>query len=230
MLPRVVIHNVVSADGRTTGFTPNLGVFYQLASHWKEDATLAGCDTLLGAYTDVQVQNPPESKEQHDAAEAESSASDEKRPLLVVPDSRGRLRCWPRLRNEPYWRDVIALVSDQTPTAYLADLDASDIRHVRAGDDHVDLAEALRILAQDYGVQTVRVDSGGTLNAILLRAGLVHEVSLVIEPTLVGGVNPRTVFHTAAAAAAIPHKLKRTHCQELDGGLVWLRFEVVVTA
>jgi hypothetical protein len=42
-------------------------------------------------------------------------------------------------------------------------------------------------------VDTVRVDSGGTLNAALLRAGVVDEVSLMIHPALTDGL-VRTVF------------------------------------
>ncbi|HRT43141.1 MAG TPA: pyrimidine reductase, partial [Phycisphaerae bacterium] len=49
MLPRVIIHTAVSADGRIDGFTPDLGTFYGLVATWKEDVTLAGSDTLLAA-------------------------------------------------------------------------------------------------------------------------------------------------------------------------------------
>lgn len=35
--------------------------------------------------------------------------------------------------------------------------------------------------------RVMRVDTGGTLNGILLRQGLVTEVSLFIYPSLVGG-------------------------------------------
>jgi 2,5-diamino-6-(ribosylamino)-4(3H)-pyrimidinone 5'-phosphate reductase len=41
----------------------------------------------------------------------------------------------------------------------------------------------------------VRVDSGGTLNAALLRAGLVDELHLLVHPTLVGGINQKTFFN-----------------------------------
>jgi 2,5-diamino-6-(ribosylamino)-4(3H)-pyrimidinone 5'-phosphate reductase len=47
MRPRVILHNAVSLDGRVTGFFVDLGIYYRLASHWGEDVTLAGCDTLL---------------------------------------------------------------------------------------------------------------------------------------------------------------------------------------
>jgi len=49
MLPRVVLHNVVSADGRTDWFCAGIGLYYELISRWDEDATLFGSDTLLDA-------------------------------------------------------------------------------------------------------------------------------------------------------------------------------------
>ena len=49
MLPKVVIHNAVSLDGRIDGFNADIGLFYKLAGCWNEGATLAGSDTILAA-------------------------------------------------------------------------------------------------------------------------------------------------------------------------------------
>jgi 2,5-diamino-6-(ribosylamino)-4(3H)-pyrimidinone 5'-phosphate reductase len=51
MLPRVILRKAVSLDGKVDGFPIDLQQFYELASIWKEDATLAGPNTILkGAY------------------------------------------------------------------------------------------------------------------------------------------------------------------------------------
>jgi len=55
MLPRVIIHNAVSMNGQTTGFPVDLGLYYGLVSRWKENATLAGADTLLAAAREFQM-------------------------------------------------------------------------------------------------------------------------------------------------------------------------------
>ena len=47
MRPYVILHNAVNLDGYVTGFDVDLGLYYELSSSWEEDATLAGCDTLL---------------------------------------------------------------------------------------------------------------------------------------------------------------------------------------
>jgi len=221
MLPRVILHNAVSLDGRFDWFTPDIGRFYEIASRWKEDATLVGSNTILTA--DVEV---PE--EDEEAFAPTKQEPDDQRPLLVVPDSRGRVRSWHFLRKQPYWRDVIALCSSATPKAYLEYLEQRRIDYILAGHDHVDLRAALEELNARHGVKVVRVDSGGALNGVLLRAGLVHEVSLLIHPSLVGGTTPSSIFRASDLASADGvTQVRLTHVEQLEGDLVWLRYEVV---
>lgn len=220
MLPRVILHNAVSVDGRMDWFEPNLGQYYQLATSWKEDATLVGSDTLLTAPEDI----PPEGE---DALRAPERKAVDTRPLLVVPDSRGRIRTWHYWRTLPYWRDGLALVSRSTPRDYLEYLQTRCIEYLVTGDDQVDLRAALEMLHERYGVKVVRVDSGGILNGVLLRAGLVDEVSVLVSPALVGGASPRSLFRApdlTSPKGVLP--LKLIHVEKLDGDSVWLRYEV----
>ena len=53
MLPKVILHNAVSLDGRIDGFPIDLFQYYELAASWKEDATLAGSDTFLKAASEA---------------------------------------------------------------------------------------------------------------------------------------------------------------------------------
>ena len=98
MLPRVVLFNAVSLDGQIEGFALDIAQFYELASRWKEDATLAGADTIL---LSVEKEKVPEEDER--AFEPPQKNPNDHRALLVIPDSRGRVRCWRgrRGRNRP---------------------------------------------------------------------------------------------------------------------------------
>ena len=180
MLPYVVLHNSLSIDGRITGFTPDLEVHYKLASHWDIDAHLAGSNTIFNPDDEL-----PEEDEQ--VFEVSDKDPEDQRSLLVVPDSRGRVRNWHVLRKAPFWRDMLALCSSTTPETYLEYLTQRHIEYIIAGDDHVDMREALEILNTKFGIKTVLLDSGGILNGVLLRAGLVNELSLLVHPILVGG-------------------------------------------
>lgn len=184
MLPRVILHNAVSLDGRIDGFPVDLQQYYTLAATWKEDATLAGSETFLKAAGIA----PPEDESAFIPPETDPSDQDpgDQRAILVIPDSRGRIRTWHYLRSLPYWRHFVALCSESTPRDYLDYLKERHIDCIIAGEDHVDLRMALEELYSRYAVRVVRVDSGGTLNGLLLRQGLVSEVSVIIYPSLVG--------------------------------------------
>jgi len=132
------------------------------------------------------------------------------------------------LRHEPYWRDTVILVSGSTPKPYLDYLQKRNVPYITAGNDHVDYRAALEELNTRYGVKTVRVDSGGKLNGVLLRAGLINEVSLLIHPYLVGGTSPRSMYQAPdliAAAGVI--RLKLINVEQLPNDLIWLRYEVL---
>jgi 2,5-diamino-6-(ribosylamino)-4(3H)-pyrimidinone 5'-phosphate reductase len=212
---------MISVDGRIDWITPDIGLFYEVASRWKEDATLAGSDTII-----KQEEGMPEEDEA--AFEPPEKSSGDSRPLLVVPDSKGRVRNWHALRKAGYWRDVVVLCSHATPGTYLDHLKERYIEYIVAGDNYVDLKAALEELNARYGIGLVRVDSGGTLNGVLLRAGMVDEISVLINPSLVGGTSPRSFFR--ALDLNSPEgmiKLRLIHFENIKDDIIWLQYKVV---
>jgi 2,5-diamino-6-(ribosylamino)-4(3H)-pyrimidinone 5'-phosphate reductase len=218
MRPHVVIHSQVSVDGRIDWLPIDPGLFYELATRWKEDATLAGTDTLLASVE--QCGDEP--------SEQDQSVTNRNGPLLVVPDSRGRLKHWEVLLSTPFWKGGLALYTKSTPKSHLEYLDEVGVESVMVGDDRVDLHAALECLTDKYGVKTVRVDSGGVLNGVLLRNHLVDEVSVLVSPYLVGGITPKSLFRApnlTDAAGVIG--LELTSTEELRDSVVWLRYKVL---
>ena len=121
----------------------------------------------------------------------------------------------------------MALVSKKTPKVYLKYLDKHGISYIMAGEKMVDMHAALEALRARYKVKKVRADCGGTLNGVLLRAGLVDEVSLIVNPSLVGGRSPVSIFvgeHLDSPELAV--RVRLTHMEKLKGGAVWLRYKV----
>lgn len=224
MLPRVILHNAVSVDGRIDWFSADIELFYELTSGWKEDATMAGSETLLKAYQDSTDQSDEE-------PEIISTEKDDSKPLLVVPDSKGRIKNWRQLKRELYWRDAVAFVSNSTPKEYLDYLKNEGVEYIMAGENKVDFRTALEQLNEKYGVELVRVDSGGTLNGVLLREGLVDEVSILVHPSLVGGLKPQSMFRApdlTSEEGVI--QLKMINIQKAKDDIVWLMYEVVKDA
>ncbi len=218
MVPRVVLHVEASLDGRIDMIQPDVGRFYRLARGIHEDAILTGTDTLLEGpglpAADDDVAPKPE----------ETSGSG---PLLAVVDGRGRFDKWNWLRKQAYWRDALALVCAATPQPAVERLRELGVTVVAAGAGRVDLRTALEALNAMHGVKTVRVDSGGALSGALLRAGLLSEVSVLLEPVLVGGVSPRTFLRGPDPLSLndVRH-LHLSAMERFDDGLIWLRYSV----
>jgi 2,5-diamino-6-(ribosylamino)-4(3H)-pyrimidinone 5'-phosphate reductase len=226
MLPRVILHIGVSLDGRIDWGTggDDAGLYYELAARWNAEAMLSGSNTMLAAYSGQET--PPE-------ADLDPSGPKELHPLhvpfLVVVDSRGQIRNWRVIQREPFWRDVIVLCSRATPQAYLDDLKKCHLDYIVAGDERVDFRTALEELSARYGITKIRIDSGGILSGVLLRAGLVNEVSVLVGPYLVGGTSPRSMFvapDLASPDGVIP--LRLIAVEQMRGDIIWLRYEVVI--
>ena len=225
MLPNVILHTAMSLDGRITNFPADLELYYGLAAQWNPDAILFGSETVLAAArADPSLEVPPEHEEMFTPSK---DTKEDPRPLLVIADSRGRVRCWDNIRKWPYMRDVLALCSSSTPQEYIGYLKDRRIGTIVAGDDHIDMRDALEVLNRKYGVKVLRVDSGGTLNSVLLHAGLVSEVSVLIHPFLAGGEPGPTMFDPSRAGIAglqVPLHLQST--EVVGDGVIWARYNV----
>jgi 2,5-diamino-6-(ribosylamino)-4(3H)-pyrimidinone 5'-phosphate reductase len=220
MLPHVIIYNGVSLDGRMDWGYSDEGLYYEMVNFWKPDALLSGSNTILTA----QFPEMPPKESLPDI----SSNEEDRRQLLAVVDSQGRISNWPILRRQPWWRDAIALCSFATPKRYLDKLKHQGVEYILAGQDKVDLRRALEELKARFMIKTVRVDSGGVLNGVLLRSGLVDEVCLIINPELVGGTSPRSMY--VASDLTSVEGVIRLHLLEvknLRSNHLWLRYDVI---
>jgi 2,5-diamino-6-(ribosylamino)-4(3H)-pyrimidinone 5'-phosphate reductase len=220
MLPRIILHTAVSLDGRITGFPADLELYYTLAAQYNPDAVLFGSATILAA---PSLDAPAEHREMF----APPPGAPDPRPLMIVADSRGRIRCWEKLKAWPYVRDFVALCSSSTPREYLEYLASCGIHQIIAGDRQVDMRHALEQVSGQFGVRTVRADSGGTFNSVLLSTGLVDTVSVLVHPCIAGGNPEPTLFDPLRAGigtANVP--LTLTSCQVQKNGIVWLQYAV----
>ena len=103
MLPHVILHIGMSADGRLDWGAGDEGLYHELAARFKAEAMLTGSRTMLAAYASP---DPPQAD---DEAPASRELYPLHVPLLVVVDSRGQVRTWSQIKKEPYWRNAIAV-------------------------------------------------------------------------------------------------------------------------
>ena len=212
MIPKIILHNSVSLDGSLTNFEPNMELHYRIAGKYNADAHLIGSNTVkVGAelYGDV----PPE--EESDFTKPERP---ENLPYWVIPDTKGSLKgLLHTCRRFEFCRDVIVLVSDETPSEYVKHLEERNYDFHIVGKKHVDLERSLELLSEKYGVKTILADTGRILGNLLLNRGFVTEISLLIHPVIVG-----TASYNMFSLANKNLKLKLRKKETLEKNYVWL--------
>ena len=200
MRPRIIVHTQISLDGCVRGFA-DPGIYYTVANRFNADMVFFGSETIRTA----AEQYPPETEKAFVKPEVRQ---DDKRPMWVVPDSRGRLRNLHVFRDTDYCKDIIILISRATPKSFITYLEERNYDFIIAGDDHVDYARAFEILYDKFGARIMRTDSGGILTNVLLEQGLVDEISLILSPCLVGIDTPQ-VFRSLTLKDRLDLKLIR---------------------
>jgi 2,5-diamino-6-(ribosylamino)-4(3H)-pyrimidinone 5'-phosphate reductase len=181
---KVIMHNEISLDGAIRSFEPNLELYYQIAETFKADVHLVGSRTAKMGLKTYWGRIPEEEPEDFTKPLIKSW---DKRPYWFIPDTRGLLKGLLHVyRKSGYCKDVVVLVSKRTPKSYIKYLKERDYDHYSCGRDHVEFRQALRLMRAHYGTRVVMTDSGGTLNNILLKQGLISEISLLVAPVLVG--------------------------------------------
>jgi len=207
--PYLVLNMVATLDGKAalSGRTAGIGspadreLFHHLRT--QADAVMAGAGTLRAERYGRIVRDPAlrdkrtrEGLERDPLACVVSASLDglAEIPLLAVPEQRVAVLTGPSGELPPR----------EAPVEY--------VRASPAGDDggEVDLRAALGRLRAEWGVRSVLCEGGPTLNAGLLRAGLVDELFLSLAPKLASGADALTIV----AGAELP--------EVAEVELVWL--------
>lgn len=231
--PNVTIYNEISLDGKITGFNGDGIRYYRRGFRWRNDAILMGSVT---AEAFGPQESPADQRRDLPALDPapilpgfDELVSDP-RPLLVVPDSRGRLRNWRHALAQPWYGQILVLVSESTPPEYLNHLDRRGIEHLLVGSDaHVDLPLALRELHQTYSVTSIRTDAGGALNGALLASGLVDRITVIIAPQIGRGPGAQGLIRLPFTAER-PTVLTMIESELLADGALWLTYDVTAAA
>lgn len=124
---------------------------------------------------------------------------------------------------------VVAVLGEQVSDAYLAELREDGVSHIFAGPGGDDLPRAMEAIAALFGARTLLLEGGGTINGAFLKHGLIDEFSTLIRPAVDGVAGSQCIVDYAGPAGDRPgagQSLRLTHCEVLEGGMVWLRHAV----
>lgn len=213
--PHVYLGMVASVDGSAVveGGSAGLGGEADRAAFRRLRET---CDVILVGAGTVRREDYRPPRAPDDVVARRRARGLAPRATIAVVTGSGELHPGARLFADPTYRPIVVT----STTAEAEHLDAvADV--VRCGDEEVDLAAALRELA-DRGARRVLCEGGPTLNGTLLRAGLVDELFLTIAPSVVGSSPHRIVAGDLPAPVGLELTGLRHHAGEL-----LLRYAVV---
>ena len=180
MLPKLIVHNSISIDCSLLNFEVNMPLHYQIAGGFKADMHLVGSNTVKAGIDLFLKEIPRETKCDY--------RKPEKNGLLwVVPDTTGKLNGLLHvIRQSEYCKDVIILISEKTPQEYVRYLKERNYENYVIGENKCNLKQSLEFLNEKYNAKTILTDTGSILSNLLIKQGLVSEISLLIHPVVVG--------------------------------------------
>lgn len=233
MRPTIICHMGTSIDGRLhpSRFTkPAVGVQADiLRSHYETihdnfdaDGWIIGRRTLseMTKGTERSIANAPSvPREPH-------TGNRDNRKLAIGIDPSGRAH---------YGKDniggdhVVAVLGEQVSDAYLAELREDGVSYIFAGKAGDDLTGAMQQIGEIFGAKKLLLEGGGRINGAFLKHQLIDEFSTLIRPAVDGVAGTDSIVDYYGPEGDRPgagQALRLTHCEVLEGGMVWLRHAV----
>ena len=95
----------------------------------------------------------------------------------------------------------------------------------------IDFADLLRKLKKRHKIDRITIKSGGTLNSVFFRHGLVDHVKIVVAPLIVGGKDTSTLVDgfslTEPSQLHLLKALKLRECKKLENSYLLLEYDVI---
>ena len=178
--PHVLMISEITADGKLTlGKGISSKILMKHMSHEAEillHQTRAKYDVIMVGSSTIRIDN----------SFLTVRMVEGKNPLRVIPNSKADLDENSNVFDTSLAKTILA-VSELAPKERIEVFRAKGVDVVTAGKEHVDYSLLMQILSEQYGVKSLIVEGGPTLNWHMLNAKLVDEIRLIHMPFIVGG-------------------------------------------
>lgn len=222
--PYVICHMVPSVDGRIVTDRWNLGkkglaAYESVAETFDADAWIIGRISMEPYAGKARI---PQRKTRERIARTDFIAPHDADSYAIAIDPRGRLR-W--RENDIDGEHVITVLTESVSDNYLAFLQEKGISYLFGGRSKIDLGRVLTKLKNAFGIKTLLLEGGGTINGSFLEADLIDELSILVAPVADGSIGTPSLFD-AKNGRGPARPLALFGIRKEKGDLVWLRYKV----
>jgi len=235
MRPKIICHMIGSIDGRL------------LSDRWTPLPECAASNTVLSVYDEAAQRLNAQgwivgrktmadmvngTARSHRAAATSCVRSTHignrgERPIGVAVDPAGKLHYG---TDHVGAEHLVAILGEQVSDEYLAELRNDGVSYLFAGTDGQDLPAAMATLGDEFGIETLLLEGGGTINGAFLKADLIDEISLLVYPGIDGLAGIPSIFeYHGASTSELPaagRTLRLLSVETLAADIVWMRYAV----
>ena len=98
-------------------------------------------------------------------------------------------------------------------------------------ENEIDCGDLLAKLRKKHDLEKITIESGGTLNSVLFRNGLIDHVKIVVAPLIVGGKDTSSLVDgfslTERSQLHLLKALKLRECKKLENSYLLLEYDVI---
>lgn len=223
--PYIICHMVESIDGRIDcGMVDKISgdEYYITLDSLGCEASVEGRVTMEHYYA---LSDRFIAKEKTKLGRKDMLRATDRTDFHICPDTMGSLQWESGMMEDG--RPLLILTSESVPAEYIAYLRDKGISFIATGRDSIDLADAMEVLAADFGVKRLAVLGGGLINGGFLEAGLIDEVSLLLAPGIDGRKGWRAMFDGIDDQSKLPTRLSLHSVERMDNDVLWIKYSVV---
>lgn len=232
MKPHITCHMASSLDGRILPERWTPGDAHSHPTYEDLHVRLGGGSWIVGRVTGQEFAKGDAYAEQSDGPIPRTASLPNRQAdaYAIVIDPHGKI-VWGRsdVDGDP----IIVVLTEQVSDGHLAGLRTDGVGYLFAGENELDLRQALATLSHELGLDRFILEGGGHLNGAFLRAGLIDELSLMLVPAIDGTAGAPAVFDgpkTDKSAMPAVERLTLESLEVLNSGIIWLRYRVSNTS
>lgn len=230
MKPYIVLHMLISIDGKITGGYMNTDMasalceeYYRINREYKADAFACGRITMEGSFT--QGVKPDLTPYEGVRFPREDYIAKQHGYYAVSIDPHGRLGWYgSEIKDEdPGYDDahIIEVLTDDIQEEYLAFLRDKGISYIFCGKEKIDVKLMNEKLVKFFGIKKLMLEGGGLTDSLFLDADCIDEMSLVVVPLIDVDKDGIDLF---AGKSCNVQEYALKSCEKLTANGLWLNY------